>query len=1283
MKISISVKGMTGCSPIQKIRIALCLMTVPVLILSIFTGIGDNAYGAVSEGVSKGVDTDPYVDLHFFEAGRDPSLSIRLPGSGEILQTSLNVGTVPECDRPDRIIIDIGLDNRFEWEFGGGREGKFGEQDSFIDGTRSRTELADGSHFGLSFYLPKGAIVKDAFINVSSPPSPEAKCSVELFISGQNDFDLDAVDTADLDGDGNLEFIYFDEDDGKVYAEGITGNGSTFKTSLLSDVWSPVHLRAIGRKVDHPSMVVISRPADPDRQEIVALVGNATSDMKMEMISDDLYPGASGFSMIPGSIPPTILALNGRGGGLMSYELASDGTLKTSVLADRSIKASSLVSADVDGDGDRDIVLLPHNGDGDNITIMEYMSSSTPPIYVSMDTGVKWCTGDIGTSIDINGNGKEEIVIITGNGSVPALLYMNDDDELAMEWIGFNHTRSTPRLLKGSTFGGVVNSNGSKDMLYLSTFNGLYHLLPGSDGPGDLIWRRSHSFDSMPLAPQDVDPDRMISLRRDLSFIQHEIFWATAGEMVMSCSSGGDEMDLDIPFGKSASVGIKPLIIDGPDLPVTTNSFGTYLERYDLDLGGNGGFIQFGDLMVNYDVDLEISNAPGIKDSMKQALEIESFTGDWIPFSVAVTSRGSVRIGPVSVEYDSPPVVAKTLPIMITAPEGSSGMTHFNVRDHISDDYLLSRGLDVSLVMMNGPDDIVFMDRNGNIVTQAFKYPDLFGDLEFFFRISDLRTTVVSDPVVLDITPVQDNPRVVGVPGLILLDEDESSHIPLDGRTGVFYDPDGDPMQFRFELIDPYPIELVETLNVEIVEGTLKIVPSPEGVGGELKIMLYARDSGSGWERAARAIMAVKIQDVDAPPVIGTNPGKIYLLEDQSTPSRIRLDGWLMDPDTRMEGYELIFHTSSPYIDVYGSNYKGEMHLFITPMNDLVGEHFILVEMTDGNRSIMDRLDLEIEPVNDVPEIEFDGKELLGNRGWLITGHVTDPDSNEGMVEYRIGNGEWTKAWGFKIWSKVIDFKDTIEDTSFVFFRASDGHEVSSVEYIKLERPEVIPPPIRKDPPIKDKDPIGDGSDPTTDGAGLVPDPSKETGPPWMLMGGILGLLVSLVVFFVWTEIGMVIVATIGGSIYSKLSKKDILNHEIRGLIRGYIIANPGDHYSSIKRNLDLNNGTLAYHLRVLEQNDFIKSMYDGIYKRYYPSNVNISKLKKNVSKQEEIFNVVLENPGVTMEQVGRMIGVSRQVVNYHVKNLIRAGVINYRRDNRSATFYPSDNGSTIHDQQT
>jgi predicted transcriptional regulator len=54
--------------------------------------------------------------------------------------------------------------------------------------------------------------------------------------------------------------------------------------------------------------------------------------------------------------------------------------------------------------------------------------------------------------------------------------------------------------------------------------------------------------------------------------------------------------------------------------------------------------------------------------------------------------------------------------------------------------------------------------------------------------------------------------------------------------------------------------------------------------------------------------------------------------------------------------------------------------------------------------------------------------------------------------------------------------------------------------------------------------------------------------------------------------------------LYVKLSKKDVLDHFIRGQIYGYLVVHPGDNYTTIKQNLDLTNGTLTYHLDVLER---------------------------------------------------------------------------------------------------
>jgi predicted transcriptional regulator len=127
-------------------------------------------------------------------------------------------------------------------------------------------------------------------------------------------------------------------------------------------------------------------------------------------------------------------------------------------------------------------------------------------------------------------------------------------------------------------------------------------------------------------------------------------------------------------------------------------------------------------------------------------------------------------------------------------------------------------------------------------------------------------------------------------------------------------------------------------------------------------------------------------------------------------------------------------------------------------------------------------------------------------------------------------------------------------------------------------------------------------------------------------------------------------------------------------MIRGYIIANPGDHYNSIKRNLGLKNGSLTYHLKVLEREDIVKSERDGVFKRFYPKDERIPADIMHVTKiQESILNEIIDNPGVTEKGLATNIGVSHQVVNYHVKKLVRANLVKTERLGKTTKYYPQE----------
>ena len=85
------------------------------------------------------------------------------------------------------------------------------------------------------------------------------------------------------------------------------------------------------------------------------------------------------------------------------------------------------------------------------------------------------------------------------------------------------------------------------------------------------------------------------------------------------------------------------------------------------------------------------------------------------------------------------------------------------------------------------------------------------------------------------------------------------------------------------------------------------------------------------------------------------------------------------------------------------------------------------------------------------------------------------------------------------------------------------------------------------------------------------------------------------------------------------------MDHHTRGQILGYIQSEPGTHYNELKKNLELNNGTLSYHLRVLEREGHIKSLNRGIYKFLFPGNFRLPNKFFKMNEIQKAFSNATE----------------------------------------------------------
>lgn len=159
------------------------------------------------------------------------------------------------------------------------------------------------------------------------------------------------------------------------------------------------------------------------------------------------------------------------------------------------------------------------------------------------------------------------------------------------------------------------------------------------------------------------------------------------------------------------------------------------------------------------------------------------------------------------------------------------------------------------------------------------------------------------------------------------------------------------------------------------------------------------------------------------------------------------------------------------------------------------------------------------------------------------------------------------------------------------------------------------------------------------------------------------------------TEVGRWGLLTLFLPLYTKLRKDRILDQRTRGLIQGYIMANPGCNYTLLRDNLDLADGTLTYHLQVLEREGFVYSIREGLFRCFYPTGLPPPRRGKlHLSDtQADIIRICKRIPGITVGEIATAMNRRPNVISYHLKLLRDGGLVTLEEDGRHVRVYPVD----------
>jgi len=141
--------------------------------------------------------------------------------------------------------------------------------------------------------------------------------------------------------------------------------------------------------------------------------------------------------------------------------------------------------------------------------------------------------------------------------------------------------------------------------------------------------------------------------------------------------------------------------------------------------------------------------------------------------------------------------------------------------------------------------------------------------------------------------------------------------------------------------------------------------------------------------------------------------------------------------------------------------------------------------------------------------------------------------------------------------------------------------------------------------------------------------------------------------------------------------------HDIqtRGRIQGYVEAHPGIFFSALRDALNLANGVTAHHLHQLEKSGAIISWQDGRRRRYAVSGIDSTKLHEIEhplsGMQRAILEILFEvgEIGITSSEIQIKLDASRQLMRYHLKQLMEKKLADSKGRGRKITWFLSQYG--------
>ncbi|AKB84907.1 winged helix-turn-helix transcriptional regulator [Methanococcoides methylutens] len=132
--------------------------------------------------------------------------------------------------------------------------------------------------------------------------------------------------------------------------------------------------------------------------------------------------------------------------------------------------------------------------------------------------------------------------------------------------------------------------------------------------------------------------------------------------------------------------------------------------------------------------------------------------------------------------------------------------------------------------------------------------------------------------------------------------------------------------------------------------------------------------------------------------------------------------------------------------------------------------------------------------------------------------------------------------------------------------------------------------------------------------------------------------------------------------IFANKNRKDVFDH---------IVSNPGCSVADISHDLELNRGTVKYHLKKLHIEHKIIVSDHGSSPRFFQNNSTYSEQARIIApflqdiNQKRILLMIRDKPGMTNNEISQALSITNSTVSYHLKKMTTNELLLSEKDGR------------------